>query len=47
VGDDTEEHDPAGREHDRVVAGQLCVEDEDRENDGRQPARANPTDKVR
>jgi hypothetical protein len=33
MGNDTEQNCPAGREHDRVVAGQLCVEDEDCEND--------------
>jgi hypothetical protein len=33
MGDDTEQNGPAGREHDRVVAGQLFVEDENREDD--------------
>jgi hypothetical protein len=33
MGDDTEQHCPAGREHYRIVTGQLFVEDENREND--------------
>jgi hypothetical protein len=34
MGDDTEQHGPAGYEHYRVVTGQLFVEDENCENDG-------------
>jgi len=33
MGDDTEQHGPAGCQHDRVVPGQFFVEDENREND--------------
>jgi hypothetical protein len=33
MGDDAEQHGPAGCEHYRVVAGQLFVEDENREYD--------------
>jgi len=44
VGNDAEQHGPAGRKHDRVVAGQLFAEDQNGEDDGRQPARAEPPD---
>jgi hypothetical protein len=32
MGDDTEQDGPTGREHHRIVTGQLFVEDENREN---------------
>ena len=42
--DDTEQHGPAGREHDLSVAGQLFVENENREKNGDPPARAKLAD---
>jgi hypothetical protein len=47
MGDDAEQDGPAGREHYRVDAGQFFVEDEDRENDCGQSARAEPADEKR
>jgi len=35
MSEDAEQHGPAGRKHYRVVTGQLFVEDENGEDDGR------------